>query len=89
MARTIGRLTAQQVEFASLEPGLHGDGSNLYLRVGKDGARSWAFVYRFAAVANAKPASAKRAKAAFHLRPPAARPLRAGRCSTKGRRSIR
>ena len=85
MARTIGRLTAQQVEFASLEPGLHG--SNLYLRVGKDAAPGRSSIA--SAVANAKPASAKRAKAAFHLRPPAARPLRAGRCSTKGRRSIR
>jgi integrase len=46
MARTIGRLTAQQVESASLQPGLHGDGSNLYLRVGKDGARSWVLIYR-------------------------------------------
>ena len=47
MAKMIGRLTAQQVDSAGLKPGLHSDGGNLYLRVGKDGNISWAFVYRF------------------------------------------
>ena len=56
MAKTIGRLTHQLVGSAALEPGLYGDGGNLYLRVGKDvvgkdgvvkdGGRSWVFVYR-------------------------------------------
>ena len=47
MAKTIGRLTHQLVGSAALEPGLYGDGSNLYLRVGKDGNRSWVFIYRY------------------------------------------
>ena len=47
MAKTIGRLTHQKVGSAALEPGLHGDGGNLYLRVGKDGNRSWVFIYRY------------------------------------------
>ena len=47
MAKTIGRLTHQLVGSAALEPGLHGDGGNLYLRVGKDGNRSWVFIYRY------------------------------------------
>jgi integrase len=57
MAKTIGRLTHQLVGSAALEPGLYGDGGNLYLRVGKDvvgedgvvkdGGRSWVFVYRY------------------------------------------
>ena len=56
MAKTIGRLTHQLVGSAALEPGLYGDGGNLYLRVGKDvvgedgvvkdSGRSWVFVYR-------------------------------------------
>ena len=47
MAKTIGRLTHQLVGSAALEPGLYGDGGNLYLRVGKDGNRSWVFIYRY------------------------------------------
>ena len=57
MAKTIGRLTHQLVGSVALEPGLYGDGGNLYLRVGKDvvgeygvvkdGGRSWVFVYRY------------------------------------------
>jgi integrase len=57
MAKTIGRLTHQLVGSAALEPGLYGDGGNLYLRVGKEvvgedgvvkeSGRSWVFVYRF------------------------------------------
>ncbi len=57
MAKTVRRLTHQLVGSAALEPGLYGDGSNLYLRVGKDvvgedgvvkdGGRSWVFIYRF------------------------------------------
>jgi integrase len=56
MAKTIGRLTHQLVGSAALEPGLYGDGGNLYLRVSKnvvgedgvvkEGGRSWVFVYR-------------------------------------------
>jgi integrase len=46
MAKTIGRLTHQVVGSAALKPGLYGDGGNLYLRVGKDGLRSWTFIYR-------------------------------------------
>ena len=47
MAKTIGRLTHQLVGSAALEPGLYGDGGNLYLRVAKDGKRSWVFIYRY------------------------------------------
>ena len=57
MAKTIGRLTHQRVGSAALEPGLYGDGGNLYLRIGKDvvgedgvvkdGGRSWVFIYRY------------------------------------------
>ena len=45
MAKTIGKLTALQVD--SLGPGLHSDGANLYLRVNKDGNRSWVLIYQF------------------------------------------
>ena len=45
--KAIGRLTARQVDSVVLKPGLHSDGGNLYLRVGKDGNQSWAFVYRY------------------------------------------
>lgn len=31
-----------------LEPGLHADGMNLYLRVLESGSRSWAMIYSFA-----------------------------------------
>ena len=57
MAKTIGRLTHQLVGSAALEPGLYGDGGNLYLRVGKEvvgedgvvkeSGRSWVFIYRY------------------------------------------
>ena len=47
MAKTIARLTTRQVESGGLKPGLHSDGGNLYLAVGKDGGGSWAFIYRF------------------------------------------
>ena len=57
MPKMIGRLTHQLVGSAALEPGLYGDGGNLYLRVGKEvvgedgvvkeSGRSWVFVYRF------------------------------------------
>jgi hypothetical protein len=43
--KTTRRFTATQID--ALGPGLHGDGGNLYLRVSKDGARSWVFIYRF------------------------------------------
>jgi integrase len=45
--KTIGKLTSREVESATLKPGLHGDGGNLYLRVTNDGTRSWLFIYRF------------------------------------------
>jgi integrase len=47
MAKTIGRLTAQQVESPALEPRRHSDGGNLYLDVRSDGGRSWLFIYRW------------------------------------------
>ena len=57
MTKTIGQLTHQLVGSAALEPGLYGDGNNLYLRVAKDvvgedgvvkeGGRSWVFIYRY------------------------------------------
>ena len=45
--KTIGKLTSREVKSATLKPGLHGDGGNLYLRVTNDGTRSWLFIYRF------------------------------------------
>ncbi len=47
MTKTIGRLTARQVESGALEPGRHADGGNLYLSVSQSGGRSWAFVFRW------------------------------------------
>jgi hypothetical protein len=40
MAKTIGRLTAPQVDSRALKPGLHSDGGNLYLRVSVSKASS-------------------------------------------------
>ena len=41
--RRVGRLTVRQVE-AEKEPGLHGDGGNLFLKVGEvGGSKSWMF----------------------------------------------
>ena len=41
--RRVGRLTVRQVE-AENEPGLHGDGGNLFLKVGEvGGSKSWMF----------------------------------------------
>jgi integrase len=48
MAKTIGRLTAMQVDSPTLEARRHGDGGNLYLDAKPDGNRSWRFIYRFA-----------------------------------------
>src|SRR5277367_3871031 len=42
MARNIQRLSALEVTRASA-PGLYADGAGLYLRVGRGGAKSWAF----------------------------------------------
>ena len=42
LAQEIQRLTALQVARTS-EPGLYADGGGLYLRVGRGGAKSWAF----------------------------------------------
>ena len=39
------KLTSKQVE-SDLNPGLYGDGDNLYLRC-KNGGKSWVFIYRF------------------------------------------
>jgi integrase len=50
MAQKIKRLTAQAVLRAS-KPGLHHDGAGLYLRVGRGGAKSWAFRYMRGGVA--------------------------------------
>ena len=47
MAKTIGQLTAQQVDSGELAPKLHSDGVNLYLDVQKNHNQSWAFTYRF------------------------------------------
>jgi integrase len=43
MARAIHKLTARAVE--TLGFGKHSDGGNLYLRVDKDGRRSWMFIF--------------------------------------------
>jgi Arm DNA-binding domain len=42
MAQEIQRLSALAVTRAS-KPGLHADGAGLYLRVGRNGSKSWAF----------------------------------------------
>jgi integrase len=47
MARTIGRLTALKVRQAK-KPGLYADGANLYLQIGKTGAKSWIYRYKVA-----------------------------------------
>jgi hypothetical protein len=39
-ARRVGILTARQVKTIK-KPGLHGDGGNLFLKVGIHGAKSW------------------------------------------------
>lgn len=50
MAQKVKRLTAQAVLKAK-KPGLYGDGAGLYLRVGRGGAKSWAFRYMRGGVA--------------------------------------
>ena len=47
MAKKVERLTALQVEKAKA-PGLYPDGAGLYLRVGRGGAKSWAFRFMLA-----------------------------------------
>jgi integrase len=42
MARTVGLLTALKAEKAR-QPGMHADGAGLYLRVTKQGTKSWVF----------------------------------------------
>ena len=95
MTKTIGQLTHQLVGSAALEPGLYGDGNNLYLRVAKDvvgedgvvkeGGRSWVFIYRVGGkqreLVLVEPASARAPSPHGCPRP---RPRRAGRCSTSG-----
>ena len=44
MAKSIQRLTAMAVTHAS-KPGLYPDGGGLYLRVARNGSKSWAFRY--------------------------------------------
>jgi integrase len=50
MAQKVKRLTAQAVLRAK-KPGLYPDGAGLYLRVGRGGAKSWAFRYMRGGVA--------------------------------------
>jgi integrase len=45
MAKTIGKLTALQVD--ALPPGRHSDGGSLYLEVKEAGTRSWLFKFRW------------------------------------------
>jgi integrase len=45
MARAINRLTDVAIRRAT-EPGMYGDGANLYLHVNPAGAKSWVFRYR-------------------------------------------
>jgi integrase len=45
MGKSIERLTAQGVKALSA-PGRHSDGGNLFLAIGKNGSKSWAFIYR-------------------------------------------
>jgi integrase len=47
MARTIGKLTVLKVRQLK-KPGLYADGGNLYLQVGKSGAKSWIYRYKAA-----------------------------------------
>jgi integrase len=46
MAKEIDRLTPLRVKTLSA-PGRYADGGRLYLTIGKSGAKSWAFIYRF------------------------------------------
>ena len=88
MAKTIARLSAQQVLTGAFGPGLHSDGRNLYLRVGKNGSRSWCFVYRFGGRQRGRPRcggpawrDARGGAPQGQGRPDAARPAAAGRSS--------
>jgi integrase len=45
LARTIGKLTALKIRQLN-KPGLYADGGNLYLQVGKTGAKSWIYRYK-------------------------------------------
>ncbi|MGZ3355959.1 MAG: Arm DNA-binding domain-containing protein, partial [Isosphaeraceae bacterium] len=44
--KTANRLTALFVNSNKLEPGLYGDGNNLFLSVRQSGSRSWVFRFR-------------------------------------------
>lgn len=44
MARRINQLTARSIATIK-DPGLHGDGNGLYLKVTKQSTRSWVFRY--------------------------------------------
>jgi integrase len=50
MAQKVKRLTAQAV-LKETKPGLYHDGAGLYLRIGRGGAKSWAFRYMRGGVA--------------------------------------
>lgn len=53
MARRINQLSAQTVA-KKTKKGVYADGGGLYLQVGKGGAKSWLFRYRFGKTANGK-----------------------------------
>jgi hypothetical protein len=46
MAREIDRLTPLRVKALTV-PGRYADGGRLYLTIGKNGSKSWAFLYRW------------------------------------------
>jgi integrase len=46
MAKEVDRLTPLRVK-ALTQPGRYADGDNLYLAIGKNGSKSWSFVYRW------------------------------------------
>jgi hypothetical protein len=46
MAKEVERLTPFRVK-ALTAPGRYADGGRLYLTIGKNGSKSWSFIYRF------------------------------------------
>jgi len=54
MVRMIDRLSALEVDKKTAK-GVYADGGGLYLQVGKGGAKSWIFRYRFGKTASGKP----------------------------------
>ena len=51
MARQINRLSARAVQTLTA-PGRHSDGGGLYLIIDSNGAKRWAFLYRWSAPLN-------------------------------------